>query len=454
MVIRKTIDELVDEMYIVTTAQRDAVPNWNFVRGLETYAKHNKAEIIILPTNGAATGGRAAEEETLHPYFSENFQIISQDHPLNSNLEIRFFPVKAQQMDPTTSWDRFVGYNTSAIMASPKQRMRVVPNGNTHIPKILMSTGACTQPNYKDNSWGTKALLDHQYGAVVVDVIDDVFFHYRQLRANKNGAFYDLGVRYNGFDKPKRQRVDALVMGDYHCAQIDSTVLEAHKQLIKEVNPKHLVLHDFFDGQSISHHTDGNFVEMAQRAKANKQSLEAELYECGEHLHNLYKLNKNMKMIMVKSNHDEVIDRWLKEGRFLHEPHNIELGLELMSAKIRGKDPLQHGIEIVYGRVPNVKWLKRDDDFKVRGYQLANHGDHGPNGSRGSPRGLESACSKAIVGHRHTPEIFRKLFIVGTSTPLRLNYTQGPGSWMNTSALLHANGEPQLVNIIDGKYKS
>jgi hypothetical protein len=447
----KKLEEMVDEMYVVTTAQRDAKPNWNFIRGLETYAKHNKAEIIILPTNGSSTSPAAMAEEQLHHYFSDNFRVIDDDYSLNSNLDIRFFPVKAQQMDPTTSWDRFVAYDTSAIMASPKQRMRVVPNGNTHIPKVLMSTGACTQPNYKPNSWGTKAELDHQYGAIVVDVIDDVFFHYRQLRANQNGAFYDLGVRYNGHNKPKRQRPDALVMGDYHCRQIDPVVLEGHKELIKQVKPKHLILHDLFDGQSISHHIDGNYVQMARRT--GQDILGDEVYEVGEHLHELRKLNKDMKIVVVKSNHDEVIDRWLQEGRFLQEPQNIMLGLELMKAKIQGYDPLQYAVESVYGKIPNITWLQRDDDFKVRGYQLANHGDQGPNGSRGSPRGLEAACSKAIVGHTHTPQIFRKLFIVGTSTPLRLDYTKGPGSWMNTSALLHANGEPQLINFIEGKYQ-
>jgi hypothetical protein len=449
--VQKKLEEMVDEMYVITTAQRDAAPNWNFIRGLETYAKKHKAEIVVLPTNGKHTSMESMAEEVLHPYFSDNFKVVDADWVLNKNLEVRFFPVKAQQMDPTTSWDRFVSYNTSAIMASPKQRMRVVPNSNTHTPKVLMSTGACTQPNYHNNSWGTKALLDHQYGAIVVDVVDEKFFHYRQLRANNNGVFYDLGVRYDGNKTPRKERADALVMGDYHCAQVSEDVLAAHKQLIKEVNPKNLVLHDFFDGVSISHHTDGRIIEMTRRV--GNESLEKELYECGHHLQTLHELNPSMKLVIVKSNHDEVIDRWLEEGRFLREPHNMQLGLYLAEQKIKGVDPLKAGIEKVYGKVPGVVWLTRDDDYRVRGYQLANHGDLGPNGARGSVRGLEQACGKSIVGHRHTPEIFRKLFVVGVSTPLRLSYNRGPSSWMNTSALLHPNGEPQLINFIEGKYK-
>lgn len=449
----RTLEEMID-MYVVTTAQREAKPNWDFMRALEQYAKHNEAEILILPTNGANTGIKTMEEEQLHPYFTDNFQIVSEDTILNNNLEIRHFPVKAQQMDPTTSWDRFVGYDTSAIMPSPKQRMRVVANSNTNTPKVLMSTGACTVPNYRDNNWGVKAQLDHQYGAIVVDIEDDELFHYRQLRANVNGAFYDLGLRYSGTGKPKRERVEALVMGDYHCAQIDPEVLATTKELIKEVNPKHLILHDFFDGFSINHHKEHKLVERATTAR----NLTEELYQAGSHLQALKEQFPKTKIVVVKSNHDEVIDRYLEEGRFVKDPENLSIATDLLRAKLDGKDPLEYGVNHVYGKIHGVKWLSRDDDFKIRGWQLANHGDLGANGSRGSIRGLEQACGRAIYGHAHTPQIYRNVFQVGVSTPVngpdKPNYARGPSSWMNTHALLSPNGQPQLVNLIKGKYKA
>lgn len=446
----KGLEEMVWKTYVVTTAQRGANPHWDFLRGLEQYVAHNNAELIILPTNGRMTTSTQGEDdEELHPQFN-NYRVVEGDLRLNGNVAIRHFPVKAQQMDPTTSWDRFVAYDESAIMPSPKQRMRIVPNSNTDEPKVLMSTGAVTQPNYKDNSWGVKAQLDHTYGAIVIDVEEDGRFHYRQLRSNTQGTFYDLSQCYKrGLAKPVKERAEALVMGDYHCAQIDPVVLEETKRLIAETNPKLLVLHDFFDGYSISHHDQGNHINKIRKAGID---LEDELMLNATHLVEMRKQFPDTKIVVVKSNHDEVLERWLREGRFMGEPHNTKLGLYLLQKVLVGKDALEEGIKYVYGQIPGVRFLKRDDDYKVRGWQLANHGDQGANGARASVRALEAACGRQIVGHRHSPEIFRNLFVVGTSTPLRLDYNKGPSSWLNTHALLYANGQPQLVNIIRGKY--
>jgi len=439
---------------IITTAQRGAYPNWGFVRSLEAYAKVNKAEIIILPTNGMyPSSTKQDQQEKLHPYLRDRFRTLEHDERLNQSIDIRHFPVKAQQMDPSTSWDRFVK-GSSAIMPSPKQRMRVVPTSNQKFPKILMSTGAITQPHYKDNSWGAKAALDHVYGAIMVDVFDDTKFHFRQLRSSDNGAFYDLGVKYTSAGKGQLEPVEALVLGDFHARQIDLAVLTASYALMREVKPKIIVLHDLFDGYSISHHDLDKLVRRAEKKAEFGTSLLDELANCGEHLERIKKQSNNANVLVIKSNHDEVIDRYLEEGRFAKDPENIDIALKIFEAKRQGRDPIQAGIEYALGhRIKGVKFLGRNDDYKVQGWQLANHGDLGANGGRPGIRTLENDCNKAIYGHSHTPQIMRDVIVVGTSTPLKLDYNRGASSWMNTHALLHPNAQPQLVNIFDGKYK-
>ena len=440
---------MTDDKYIITTAQRGGLPNWNFLKGLESYAKLHKTKILILPTNGRyPSSTKLDQNEILHSYLTNNFEVVEGDHNLTKKLDIRFFPVKAQQMDPTTSWDRFVGYDKSAIMPSPKQRMRVVPTSNTETPKVLMSTGAITQPNYKPNSWGTKAKLDHIFGAVIVDLKQDGKFDFRQLRATQNGVFYDLGTRFDGEQTPVKERLEALIMGDYHCEQVNLKMLKDTYQLIDELNPKYIVFHDLFDGFSINHHDTNMLVYKTWKKTNQHTSLEAELYRVGQHLTAMKKNSKDSKLIVVKSNHDEVIDRYLEAGRFVDDPENIDIALKLFQEMRKGNDPLKRGIEIAYGKIPGVKFLSRDDDFKIRGWQLANHGDLGANGGRAGIRSLEQACGKAIYGHAHTPQIYRNVFVVGTSTGLKLNYNRGPSSWLNTHALLPANGQPQLINYI------
>jgi hypothetical protein len=101
----------------------------------------------------------------------------------------------------------------------------------------------------------------------------------------------------------------------------------------------------------------------------------------------------------------------------------------------------------------NVTWLKEDDTRRIAGVELASHGSNGPSGTKGSPGALESSYSKAVFGHFHSPQLFRNIAIVGTSTHLKLDYTKGPSNWMNTHCLLYSDGTMQLVNIIEGKYR-
>jgi len=154
--------------YIITTAQRGAKPNYDFFNNLSFFSKENNAEILVLPTNGKYPSSTITDqEETIHPYIRENFRIVDGDMKLNNSLYIRNFPTKAQQMIPTTSWDRFVRSEQSAIMASPKIFVKPQANQKGKYPKVLMSTGACTLPNYKSHlAIGRKAMEDHVQGAI------------------------------------------------------------------------------------------------------------------------------------------------------------------------------------------------------------------------------------------------------------------------------------------------
>jgi len=192
-----------------------------------------------------------------------------------------------------------------------------------------------------------------------------------------------------------------------------------------------------------------------------RASLEQELLDNSRELHEIRKVaGDGTEIVIVRSNHDEFIDRYLQEGRYLKELHNWRIGHELALAcynpenpKLRIKNPLREGLAR-YGGIPkNVTFLERNQDYKVLGWQLGAHGDKGANGSRGSMKSMENAYGKSITGHSHTPGILRNVFVVGTSTHLTLSYNAGPSSWMNTHAMLWANGKPQLVHILDGKWR-
>ena len=99
-----------------------------------------------------------------------------------------------------------------------------------------------------------------------------------------------------------------------------------------------------------------------------------------------------------------------------------------------------------------IIWWGQDEDYRYAGVQLAAHGDQGPNGGKGNIKNQEEAHGDCIVGHSHTPGIYRGAYQVGTSTYRKLKYSKGPSSWMQTHCLLYPNGARQLVNFIDGLF--
>jgi hypothetical protein len=436
--------------YIVTAAQRGANYHEGFLASLEKYAKEHKSEIIVVPIAGQKP------DELLHKDLQKH--TIATSYSFSKNLLLEDFPVKPQQIRPLTGLGRFIQGNKSAVVASPKQHLEVLATSNSDLPKILVTTGAVTRPNYDTaNRLGAIAEKDHVYGALIVEIDDKTGeFHYRHIRSKgKDGSFIDLGTSYNAFKANSRAFGGTLVLGDLHVGQLNKEAIKASMALIQEVKPQYVVIHDLFDGYSISHHDLGKQVYRAQKQRSGKLSLVNELKQCGEFLTDLIKyLPRDSQVIVVKSNHDEHLNRYLEEGRYGSEPDNLYLSSKLATAMIDGKDPLKEGIKEVYGNFGNrVRFLTRDDDFKVHGVQAGSHGDLGSNGSRGTLTSQQINYGKSVVGHAHTPAMRGDAYRVGTLTNLKLDYNRGPSSWLNTNGIINPDGSVQLINIINGRYK-
>jgi hypothetical protein len=60
--------------------------------------------------------------------------------------------------------------------------------------------------------------------------------------------------------------------------------------------------------------------------------------------------------------------------------------------------------------------------------------------------------TKIIVGHYHSPERKDGALSVGTSTKLRVNYNQGPSSWLHSHVIIHTDGKAQHINFLNGHF--
>jgi hypothetical protein len=441
--------------YVITAAQAfggddKGVPNYKFLASLEKFCKDKKAELIILKMAGST-----AKQVDLHPDLADRSEIFFGERDLNRKISISNMVVPPQNVDCSTGRVRFIQQGRTAIIAHPKQRFKAVSNSNEKLPKVLLGTGACTTPNYREtNHRGDAAKRDHMYGAWVIEIVDDVTYHIRPIRSGVNGVFVDLGKRFDGRKKQRNTICEALVLGDLHWGDTDPVVMIANFAMIRKFKPNRLVIHDLFNGHSISHHKSQKMIERVRDFKKGRSNLRKELTECREVLIQLSRaVGRNSQVIIVASNHNEFLNRYLEEKRWVNDTENYEIASELSTAMINGEDPVKAGVELIGPIPPNIKFLDREDDEKSRGVQLGSHGDKGMNGARGSMRSRELAHGKSITGHSHTPEILRNTFIVGTSTHLRLSYTKGSASsWMHTNAVLYENGSVQLLNIINGQW--
>lgn len=427
--------------FFISTAVVGASANIKALESVRNYCKINKAKLLLIP----AADANANISQGLDDVLKDEL-IVFQNNELNSNLSIFTLKVNPKQITPTTGLGRIGQRNKSFILGSPKQSLEYVSVGNNKMPHAIMTPGSITLPAYKTSNYMFKknsflADSDHVNGGIIVEIVNNKYYHFRQVQFANDGSFIDLAKKYTA-TSVKAAKVLGMVLGDWHAGHTDPGVYRVTRDMILHLKPEQVVLHDLFNGTSINHHVLNKNITAA---KISDITLLDELKIVKNDLEMFSKIVK--KVVVVKSNHDEWIDHYLEDGRFIKDKPNLRLALELALAKFDGLDPLAYGL--YKDNVPSyVKFLKRDEDHLIADIQCGAHSDIEGNLAR-----LEKSFGKAIGGHSHTAAIMRNVRKVGTSTPLREDYAKGPISWTNTHAVINEDGSVQLLNIIDNAYK-
>ena len=436
--------------YVITTAQYNAPVNKEFYKNIKKYCLDNEAQLIVIPT----VGKNITEEQIIHPTLAGDTDIqFLNNYKINNTLRIKDFGVRSQQINPLTGLERFAQGDSSYIMPGTKQVLKYVANSYDNIPKAIMTTGAITHANYNlKHRMGRIAKADLEYGFVMVEVENNKYFHFRQVKALKNGTFADRTGLYKLGKHYKDPKAKALIIGDLHPGDTDPVHEKATLEQIKHFGGKiDLYLHDTFNGKSISHHYQHHNIRKHEVFKEQGLNLRKELTDTLKVINKYAKATEG-NVYIVASNHDEHLFRYLDEGRFVGDKGNDLMGSMLYTAALQGMNPLQYGLTIVGAVESNIKFIERDTGHKLLGYELGNHGDLGSNGGRGSPRSIENANSKSITGHGHSAFKIRNTYRVGTSTHLRLDYNRGFSNWTQTNGVLYNIGTVELINTIKRKW--
>ena len=447
--------------FIVTTAVTGCKANYAALDALKKYCEENDAHVLILSASDPAhnTFAPDADYGTIDEALvkSKHFSIVPFDIQLNENLGISTVKLSAKHIDPATSMKRIASKKGTFVFASPKQRLVPIAVSNKDFPHFVMTTGSITTPDYTTTSYMSDrtafiASNDHVMGGLIIELEDEKWYHFRQFQISEDDSFIDLGFRYMPDGTIEEEMAEAFVLGDWHAGVTDPTAKQAWLEVCEEVGVKSLVMHDMYDGFSINHHERENVITRAKRAIAGKHNLRSEIELFTRDINELCEYAD--QLVIVKSNHDEVLDRYLATGYYVKDPENHRYALDLAAAMMDGEDPLRFAAEKIGLKYKDsVRWLDRDEDFKISDIQLGAHGDLGPNGARGSIRALEGAYSQSVTGHAHSPEILRGAWQVGTSSYLKLSYNRGPSSWLHSSCLVYKDGSRQLINSLNGKWR-
>lgn len=469
--------------FILTSAQDCTFIHEGFLSNLEAYrdhlAKDAPCEIMIagFTYNKQLFEAHGKHESVYHervkPYLvDERIRIADQ---VDFCGEMNTLPTAEKPLSGFSTYTQ----NRWGIFPHAKVQLVSVPTMKDSPPKILMTTGAVTMPNYVAKKAGLKATWGHTYGAVLVEVDTDGTFFCRHLIAHdEDGSFYDLDAFVRDGSATTGNHIEALTPGDIHVAQIDPVVSRVlfnywpdenrtwTKQLggssmLDDLKPRHLLIHDVSDFRARNHHEISDPHTRFAHHIAGVEAVEDELGEVARFLKAIER--DFCKVVVVESNHDLALKRWLKTSDYRTDPVNARFFLECQLAmyksierRVKSFSIFEHVMRGMYRDVhlsDTTLFLREDQSYAVGGVEHSNHGHQGPNGSRGSITNLATIGPKVTVGHSHTAGILGSAYQSGTSSLLDMGYNKGPSSWSHSLVAQYTNGKRVLITIQNGRWR-
>jgi hypothetical protein len=171
--------------------------------------------------------------------------------------------------------------------------------------------------------------------------------------------------------------------------------------------------------------------------------------------------------VVVASNHNDALLRYLKETDPRSDPVNLEIWCELnleWHRRVRA-DPDGHFDLFAHalGRhdpalLDDVVFVPRNGSYQVcqdrGGIECGQHGDEGPNGARGTANNLNRISTRLTIGHAHSAQILDGVYVAGLCGRLEQGYNSGPSGWSHTQVVTYPNSRRTLVTIQDGKWRA
>ena len=465
--------------FIFTSAQSKTDIHQEFFENLLAYADYMDAELHI---SGYTYSMSAYDKSSTDPeMYHESLRphLTSRSFEVGGSLlfcgEMNTSPTT---VNPLSSLEDYTK-RKSGIFPHPKIMLRSVPTMRKLPSKIIMTTGTVTKPNYLPKKAGFKAEFHHVLGAVIVELDGDNRFFCRHLIADEDGSFQDL-TRYVGYESVGDIReghpVEAITWGDIHHEMLDPEVAYTswgidpktnriinRDNLLDILQPRYSFYHDVTDFRARNHHSIGDHHFLFQQHRHKNHNVEKHMHKLAEFLETVER--PFCENVIVESNHDLAMLRWLKEADYRRDPENAIFFLKCQLAVYKSLERNDEEFSILEQTLRQFEFpldrtifLCEEDSYQIclddqgNGIENALHGHRGANGARGAPRQFMQTGYKTNTAHTHSANIIGGVYTAGTSSKLNLGYNKGGlSSWNHSHIITYPNGKRTVLTIIDGK---
>jgi hypothetical protein len=427
------VDENVGKSKFVVSCIVEGSPiNNNFLDCIFTYCKKNNAQLILLWTRAVKKDDVFSPKlyEKIKPYLYTEFIF-------NDNLVAIDLLIHPAQMLPLSGITRLGQGDTSLIISSPKQMFQTIPRAKGLPPHTIWSTGTISTPKYSKTRAGSLGKIDNTLGALIVEIVNDKHFFIRNVEYINDG-FVDLGKKYTN-KVVKNIECKGIVWGDLHLSEESEDAIKVSINQTNTLKAEQIVIHDLASFNSISHHLENKYLTKTITLAKEFNTLEKELKYVKSFLQHLQNIVK-AKIVVVNSNHDAFIYKWIDEGNFIKDYNNNVLGAKFFIIYKENKNPIEE-----YMNLTNIIFLKNQESYKIEGIEVGNHGHYGANGGKGSVKTYSNFYSKSIIGHSHSPSLWHETYQVGTNSEMNLPYTNGASGWAHCNAVIFKGGYIQLI---------
>lgn len=448
--------------YIICSAQNNTELNMPFFEALKTYAEAKELTLLVSGFSYNKTGFQVdRDEQNQNANYCKSIReyMVSAPTLLYDNLifaaELDIIPTATR---PTNGLNNYHAEN-SLIIPHAKIELQSLPTALFDDPKFIYSTGCLTVANYRKQRAGQKAEAEHAIAALIVEPhsLASTGWQVRQLHW-KDSSFIDLDIEVFADLIQEAEQANCVTFGDLHSEKMDYSSLTNAIELASSLEAKNIVCHDTFDFSSRNHHNVANHLFIAAQGQT---SIKDDLKQAASVLSTIGDNLPDMeRCYIVRSNHDEALDRFLTERAydFRNDPINARLYLDLQSEAYRfienGEkvpDMFKVALDTCELEYPDqCHFLTRQETVKIQDVIISMHGDSGNSGSRGSPNQLSRTYDKLTTGHTHTVSIYSGCYTAGVTGDLDMGYNTAKGggsSWSHSHIVQYSNGTRAAITI-------